>query len=45
MDMLLATSQREFDDLKEHFTFKAAKKVYHGITCPEWDILPLLEQI
>ena len=42
MDLLLSTSQREYNDLRKHFVFKAAKLVYHGVDCPEWKtIVPL----
>lgn len=35
MDLLLSTSQMEHNDLRKHFTFKAARMVYHGIDCPQ----------
>ena len=44
MDLLLATSRREYNDLRKHFNFKAANLVYHGIDCPQWDKLVPLEQ-
>ena len=44
MDLLLATSQREYNDLMRYFKFKAARLVYHGIDGPQWEELIPLDQ-
>jgi len=44
MDLLLPTSQTEYNDLMRHFTFKTARMAYHGIDCPQWQTLVPFDQ-